>query len=561
MAHISWIPRGVVGIVMRSAEVHKSLSTSQTPLSSDELWRNVVQPKRGFEARPFDAADRYRGTGRPPHPTLDAEFWRSRLAKNVRGGPLGFGVDTVGSVQLVDASGKRAWIGAGHFVGPAHDLEKHAEACSLRGLGEHAPKRLPGSRLVVVVDQIVCDSCRAKLMAYAKQVGAKSIEIYHPRLENERYSVGSGVMKTPKGSSVSSFRGPHPTQPRPPLIVRLEETIHVPRTPGGGGLGGGNIPQKPGGGGLGKINFAATPGSGALDGTSLFVHGNPGELGPPTLADAHIRTAIKGAVANLAAGVAIMIFQDRFKAYMLDELERMPKPSPDSSKAKEYFSNHHTRNSMRIIDLLNKNVQPFASELAEYHQGVILTAALELSLLDLSCVPDEEKLAFLKGLDDELGAYDADLRVVEDNLEAARRMAPRAIEAAEAAESMSKILERVLVADQLVKTGFSVDEYVELRQFFETYPSRVRGAFQRLDALLIQVTRQRHELADLLHQVNRLHWQTIFGMLANDPRASLEFLPRSPSGPGRRMCGSPPLQESKQKPEAKPKLVPVAPLR
>jgi hypothetical protein len=364
------------------------------------MWSQIVQPKRGFEARSYNADDRYRGT--PAAPLGD------RLNPGSRGGPVGFGVDTVGSVQLVDASGERSWIAVGHFTGGGP--EAHAEIHSLNALKNEGPRWLQGSRVMVVVDQTVCPSCRRALTDFAKSVGAESIEIYHPRLENAATRPGSGILSSPKTSSKNSFMRPDPKLPRPPLQVRLEEVVGIERLPAGGGPG---APR-------------------------LRRGGSAEHLGPPTLADAEIRTAIKGACLNIAGSVAIGIFQEKFKAYMVDELANMPKPRADRRSAQEFFSDPRTAKTLRAIDLLNKSLGPFSTELAAHHQSVIASGVLELVLLRVSLIGDEERIQFLSGFEDQLSAYEENLRIAELNLEAANAQSGRALEAAKAAEDLTK---------------------------------------------------------------------------------------------------------------------------
>jgi hypothetical protein len=149
---------------MRSAQVQnaqRAQAPSQPPLSAEEIWSQAVQPKRGFEARPYNATDRYRG--------IPAAPLNERLADGIRGGPVGFGVDTVGSVQLVDVTGKRSWVAVGHFT--KSGLEAHAEIRCLNALKSQAPQRLHCSRLMVVVDQEVCPYCQWALTDFALGFG------------------------------------------------------------------------------------------------------------------------------------------------------------------------------------------------------------------------------------------------------------------------------------------------------------------------------------------------------------------------------------------------------
>jgi hypothetical protein len=278
----------------------------------------------------------------------------------------------------------------------------------------------------------------------------------------------------------------------------------------------------------------------------------------------HIRTAIIGTCANIAGAVAIGIFQDKFRAYMLSEIKRMPKPRVDTSGAKEFFSNPQSRKAINVINLLNKDVDPFARELAEHHQKVISVAAIELTLLRLSFIPDTEKLEFLKGLEAQLDAYDANLTIAEDNLEASQQVSIDAIETAKGGEAAAKIIGNIMVADELVQAGISVEEIVDTIEFFDHYSWRVRSAFDDLARLHAQVTRQRHELANIRSDLNLFFWQIVLSIAARDPQALRMVQHRNldASAPTAKSSADPQNKpKSSADPQNKPKLVPVAPLR
>ena len=215
---------------------------------------------------------------------------------------------------------------------------------------------------------------------------------------------------------------------------------------------------------------------------------------------------------------------------------------------------------MRVIDLLNKNLGPFSTDLAEHHQAVITGGVLELSLLRLSSIDDAEKLQFLTGFQDELDAYDENLRNAEANLEAANALSGRALEAAEAAEDLTKMIDRALVADWLLKQGFSLDEIVQMYANLSQYSVRVRRVFQHLDELQTQVARQRRELAELQSNANRLYWEAIF-RLAREQRDALPVARTTQTDGPSNSSGPKDAPAKKPAPAGKGKTITVAPLR
>jgi hypothetical protein len=318
-------------------------------------------------------------------------------------------------------------------------------------------------------------------------------------------------------------------------MVMLEERITIPKPPGGGSPGG-------------------------LAARTRFRE----RLDAPGYHDTQMRTAVKGACLNLAAGVALGIFQQKFKAYMLSELEHMPKPPLDRTTAKDFFTNPKNRNAMQVIDVLTKHTGSFSSELAEHHMTVIGTSVLELTVLRVASVSDEERLEFLSGLQDELDAYDENLRTIEDNVQAAQQLSGRALDAAKGAEDLTKMMDHVLVLDWMIKQGFSLDEAVQIYTNLQNYASRVRGAFERLDRLHDQVTRQRYELATLSSEANKYYWQTIFRIAARKQQMTEQVLPAAPTM-WEPAAGTPatasPARKTQPTPTTTPKTITVAPLR
>ncbi|QBE66104.1 hypothetical protein [Pseudoduganella lutea] len=129
-----------------------------------------MQNLRGFGASPSGDADRHR--------SKPATLPPGALDPGARGAPVGKGWETYGALQVIDENGRRVALAAEPYDGAG--LDGHAEARSIRALEAHGPARIENGRLVVVVDQEICPSCRARLIAYAERKGITRIEAHLP---------------------------------------------------------------------------------------------------------------------------------------------------------------------------------------------------------------------------------------------------------------------------------------------------------------------------------------------------------------------------------------------
>ena len=366
-----------------------------------------------------------------------------------KGVAVGKGYETFSGIQLLDKDGRRVGFGANFYDGGGP--ENHAEAKIVRGLEKNGPAKVPDGRLIVVVEQDCCPSCEARLKRYAQKVGVTEIEIHVPARESLRQL---GKFVTPKTAGTTSFKNTG----KPTTINKLR-SISIPH---------GSFPE-----------------------------------GPPSF---RARTAVVATIANLAAGVLLGIVQAKMKEEMLESLAKMPKPQIDGRNAAKFFADPSTGKAIRLIDLMSKHLKPFSAELDEHHAKTITAANLEIALLSISSLSVNERLEFLTGLQEQLNLYRDQLDVVFDNLEAAKGMSAKALESAEGAEKLANLVDRALVADWLLKQGFSLNEIVSIYENLTNYASRVRRVFQEIDALYDQVKKLLRDQGELSSQVNKLYW-------------------------------------------------------
>jgi len=435
-------PPGRPGIVTRG---QAALDATTQPLSPAEMWTQLVQDKRGFTASPSGADDRYRSKPSTLPP--------GALDPAVKGAPLGKGYETYGALQVVDENGRRVAIAAESFEGSGP--EGHAEARSIRALEARGPARIENGRLIVVVDQEICPSCRAKLIAYAEKKGISTIE---PHLPVRSSMTRPGVMASPKTTSRSSTQAG-----RPILTLRADEPISVRKV--------GGPPSGPHGGGV------------------------------------RARTAVVGALAGLAAGAIVGLLQSTFREQMLKSLERMPKPKADKRAAEDYFKDPNVRVSMRTIDLFDRDLAPFIRELTSKNEGIRSQVVGEILLLAVSSMGNEERLAFSSGLDEQLSSYEADLSTVQDNLDAAMALEPTSMVAAKSAQELFAMIDTRIAEELMFRNGFAVEDIAGIRDNLTTFQSRMRSAFAQVRSAKVAVDAIVTDARATHHTTNRLYWQ------------------------------------------------------
>jgi hypothetical protein len=226
--------------------------------------------------------------------------------------------------------------------------------------------------------------------------------------------------------------------------------------------------------------------------------------------EAKPKTAIKGAIMNLAAGVALNIFTSYFHDYMLDQVAKMPLPKIDRRSAAEYLSDRNARESMQILDLFNKNLKPFERELMKHHLALIGSTNLELVALKASGFSTQQRLNFLTSVENELDVYLKQLLVVYDNTDAMLELETEAIKRAEAAEKIGDYINNLWVADYLLKIGFSLDEIVSIWANLKAFAHNAKSTFKDAHNLRNLTQRLIDEASTLDQNVNRIYWFEVF---------------------------------------------------
>jgi hypothetical protein len=170
---------------------------------------------------------------------------------------------------------------------------------------------------------------------------------------------------------------------------------------------------------------------------------------------------------------------------------------------------------MRLIDQMNKNLGTLTSELQEHHLKVIGETNLEVMAIAVSSLSADARQAFLTGLGDQLQIYGNELLTIRDNV-GAWQLEAKSLDAAKGAEDLAKLLDRALIADFLLKQGFSLDEIVQMYENLTSYASRVRRVFQDLATLQQKVDKCSDEQSQLASSVNKVYWHIGLSRIAEE---------------------------------------------
>jgi hypothetical protein len=176
--------------VQNATGVGLACETGKTPkleaLTSEELYMRLVQGMRGFASSPSGA------------PT------------NAPTASLGKGFETFASIQIIDKEGNQVLTSVGAYLGGG---QAHGETQAIAALKTNLPDKVPGGRMMVVVEQIPCQGCASSLEEFANKLGVDQLEVYVPTRASK---TGEGQVKT-KTAATTSFRGDNP----PTTLERL----------------------------------------------------------------------------------------------------------------------------------------------------------------------------------------------------------------------------------------------------------------------------------------------------------------------------------------------------
>ena len=228
------------------------------------------------------------------------------------------------------------------------------------------------------------------------------------------------------------------------------------------------------------------------------------------------------ASASPALATAAEMFNPKglLKEAMMQNISKLAQPRPDSRAVSEILRDPATAHTLRVIDVLSKDLRPFTDELAEHHVRVKADAAIDILLLagrsrGMDAADQAESFS---DLEEQLGLYLDDLDVVAENLETASGMAPQVLNAAAGAEQLRRGIP--IAAHQLFNAGFTVEEINEMDLNLMRFSTAARSAFADLDALSAKVDLFRNEIVELRRGIWWESWAILLAPLVNGPAPS-----------------------------------------
>ena len=392
------------------------------PLTPEEMWKDLVLAHRGFNASRSGPGDDYRSTPATlPKSALDLDPDGIPIARGARPGK---GYETYGAIQILDADGKRVSVDVDWF-----QKGEHAEDRILRKPDKSTPRIVPGGKMMVVVDQEVCDRCRGKLIKFAEQRKLKVIERYHP----ERTTMRGTRIVTPKTAMrTATMRGFPEVRivARPPIVIKT-----------GAGLKG-MVPK----------------------------------------------SAIKGTLVGIIAGIGATLLSNTCRAAVLDDLRQMPSPKIDRRSGEKYFGDPNVQKGMKTADVLHRDLSKLTQRLREKHAKLGGQATLEIMLLQASGLSDDDRADYFFSMDEELDTYIGELRILKDNVAALMGLEPQLSASAKAASELVTMFAEGFLMQALFNSGFTVEQISQMYTNLKSYDARIRHLFQDARALATRWT-------------------------------------------------------------------------
>jgi Domain of unknown function (DUF4157) len=244
--------------------------------------------------------------------------------------------------------------------------------------------------------------------------------------------------------------------------------------------------------------------------------------GESVLGDVAKSTA-KGAAFSIGTGLILFVLQDLSRDRVLADLAALPQPKADKRSARAYLSDEKTQNGVRALDVLHKNLGPVSQDLENEQNKIAasrFTQLMATALLPEKTVEQyEKKIGQIDTIQRDLDAWEQELLTIDSNVDALLELEAQLKQTAKAAQDLGHVFRMAGIADELMKLGFSYEEWVDLLAVLDDISASIAPIFA--DARKVKETTRRllNETADFSHQVNQLWWQEVgaqFGKLIKD---------------------------------------------
>ena len=206
--------------------------------------------------------------------------------------------------------------------------------------------------------------------------------------------------------------------------------------------------------------------------------------------------------------------------------------------------------SMKTLDLFNRDLKPFVRDLQARSDAIGGQVVAETVLLTVLPLSAEEAQAYAAGLDEQLGIYESDLLVVQDNLNAAMALEPNAMAAAKSAQELFALIDTRLAEELMFRNGFAIEDIAGIRDNLGSFQRRVQSAFAEVRAASAAVDAIVAQASATHNAANKLYWQLTRDLLV----ARMKAQGIQPCGPGAR---SPPRPRPGRARSARPTAPPA----
>jgi hypothetical protein len=172
---------------------------------------------------------------------------------------------------------------------------------------------------------------------------------------------------------------------------------------------------------------------------------------------------------NVAAGVAVGLFQAAWKDRVTSDLQSLPRPNVDKRSGAEFLLDPDSHPGLKDINLMNRHFGSLGKQLEDHHgdrmaaigADLLLTAVVETK----KAKDFEKRIGRLEGMSDSLDDYETSLGIMEDNLDAVLDQEDALREFQESSRVVRTVISNAVMANELVKIGFSFEELEQLHGF------------------------------------------------------------------------------------------------
>jgi hypothetical protein len=236
-------------------------------------------------------------------------------------------------------------------------------------------------------------------------------------------------------------------------------------------------------------------------------------LHSPVLGEAQVARARNvGTVLGFGLGLLSGYALDKYKDWMVETLASGPPAEINEQSIQDYLKN--SPSSMRVIDLLAKDVAGFSNNIREKARQAIDMASL--AALATTVASPAVRIETLNRLGEDIGTVVDELATIRNGAEAALELETEARNGISSARELADyILKKkpsalnTLVWDQLVKLGLSIDQILKIHDNLRAYAARLQPVLDDLHDLQAAASEMHLQTSSFASTLNRLYWSEV----------------------------------------------------